>query len=59
MQKEILECNGAKNQSFSIILIRAQSGDKQALLSILDFLLPVMEYLASFIKLPREESIYK
>ncbi|NRS51898.1 hypothetical protein [Brevibacillus sp. HB2.2] len=59
MQKEILGCIGAQNQSFSIILRRAQSGDTQALPSILDFLFPVLEHLASFIKLPRDESINK
>jgi hypothetical protein len=38
-------------------LQRAQSGDNEALMEIFDFLQPDMEYLACFIKMPREDSI--
>lgn len=57
MQKQVLGRPCTENDSFCMTLERAQSGDHQALLKILDFLHPDMEHLASFIKLPREESI--
>ncbi|MED1726336.1 hypothetical protein [Brevibacillus parabrevis] len=57
MQKQVLEGPSTENDSFCMTLERAQTGDQQALLNILDFLHSDMEYLASFIKLPREESI--
>lgn len=57
MQEQILECIGEETKSFCLTFKRAQHGDNQALLEILDFLHPDMEYLATFIKLPREESI--
>ncbi|MDR7319643.1 hypothetical protein [Brevibacillus nitrificans] len=57
MQKQVSQCLSTENESFCMTLKRAQSGDHQSLLSILDFLHPDMQYLASFIKLPREESI--
>ncbi|CCF12351.1 helix-turn-helix domain-containing protein [Brevibacillus laterosporus] len=39
------------------MLKRAQSGDNQALIEIIEFLEPDMEYLACFIKMSREDSI--
>lgn len=38
-------------------LQRAQSGDNEALLEIFEMYQPEMEYFASFIKMPREDSI--
>ncbi|KMZ44208.1 MULTISPECIES: hypothetical protein [Bacillales] len=57
MQKQIFAPIGREADSFSLTLQKAQSGDNRAVLTVLDFLLPDMEYLASFIKLPREESM--
>lgn len=57
MQKQILTCPSTESNSFCMMLKSAQAGDNQALMNILDFLLPDMEQLACFIKLPREDSI--
>jgi hypothetical protein len=46
-----------KNDSFYMTFKLAMAGDNQAMMEVIDFLLPDMEYLANFIKLPREESI--
>ncbi|MFS0556845.1 hypothetical protein [Brevibacillus sp. 179-C9.3 HS] len=57
MQKQIFAPIGREADSFSVTLQRAKSGDNRAVLTVLDFLLPDMEYLAAFIRQPREESM--
>ncbi|MFB0828180.1 helix-turn-helix domain-containing protein [Brevibacillus laterosporus] len=57
MEDKIFTATGTENDSFCIMLKRAQSGDNQALIEIIEFLEPDMEYLACFIKMSREDSI--
>lgn len=57
MEDKIFTATGTENDSFCIMLKRAQSGDNQDLIEIIEFLEPDMEYLACFIKMSREDSI--
>ena len=58
MQKQISWGTQTTNdESFSLMLKQAEAGDKEAIGKIIDFLESDMAYLASFIKLPREDSI--
>ncbi|MDT3418150.1 hypothetical protein QO009_004075 [Brevibacillus aydinogluensis] len=57
MQKQVLTPIGTETESFSTIVKKAQLGDNQALMKIIDFLQPDLEYLACFIKMSKEDSI--
>ncbi|AYB39950.1 helix-turn-helix domain-containing protein [Brevibacillus laterosporus] len=57
MQDKIFKVTSTENNSFCIMLKRAQTGDNQALMEIIECLEPDMEYLACFIKMSREDSI--
>ncbi|WP_126428258.1 hypothetical protein [Brevibacillus marinus] len=57
MQKQVLTSIGTETESFGTIVKRAQLGDNQALIKIIDFLQPDLEYLACFIKMSKEDSI--
>lgn len=57
MQNKISKVTSKENNSFYIMLKRAQTGDNQALMEIIGYLEPDMEYLACFIRMSREDSI--
>lgn len=57
MQEQILTDTGAADNAFCVILQQAESGDNDALLEVLNRFQSDMEYLACFIKMPREDSI--
>ena len=57
MSKKVSTFFSSENDSFCMMLKRAEAGDNQALLKVLETFQSEMEYLAGFIKMPKEDSI--
>ncbi|TKI56254.1 hypothetical protein E8L90_12690 [Brevibacillus antibioticus] len=58
MQKsEPEETAQLSNHAFSLIAEQAKNGDNEALLKVLEEMQPEIDYLAGFLKLPKEEGI--
>ncbi|SNT22744.1 Helix-turn-helix domain-containing protein [Anaerovirgula multivorans] len=57
MEKEICKSVAATNETFRLLVEQARKGDNGALEKVLEELEPHMEHLASFIKMPREDSL--